>query len=418
VGITESTNDYAWDTIRRILVEEKGWSETEADDALYYLQSNNPTGLSQLELSNQNGAYPAYDKQLDALLAECEDYKVIQEQVKTICVNYLVLDPKINEYFCALGLGDTLAENADIIESAERMAAYFIKNYPQLIYNQLHGINELAAIQQIVNTLMLPQERVCLGMPIEDEAFFELLKFLEAEEMRIINDGVIEGYNEDSVYIEKDVDSGIYYILPQAVATDDVITIGIGHAIESNREAVKEYLMNCSQGYTESEIDDFLNGIDSYEDENGNYSRDELVSYLHSLPVSENLLAIPTTDAETLMREDYNAKMDVLVPYLEDSGYYFDITQIEAMGSVLYNGTSFEDPESVMYYYIRNDVEGAISVMHSVYGDNGEEPLDGAGSFRRRLMELNLFANGVIQYCSVEGVDDYCVDIGYNKEDN
>ena len=71
-----------------------------------------------------------------------------------------------------------------------------------------------------------------------------------------------------------------------------------------------------------------------------------------------------------------------------------------------------------MYYYIRNDVEGAISVMHSVYGDNGEEPLDGAGSFRRRLMELNLFANGVIQYCSVEGVDDYCVDIGYNKEDN
>ena len=47
VGTTESTNDYAWDTIRRILVEERGWSETEADAALYYLQYNNPTGLSQ-----------------------------------------------------------------------------------------------------------------------------------------------------------------------------------------------------------------------------------------------------------------------------------------------------------------------------------------------------------------------------------
>lgn len=82
VGTTESTNDYAWDTIRRILVEERGWSETEADAALYYLQYNNPTGLSQLESFNQNGAYPAYDRQLDYLLSECDKLRTREEFVQ------------------------------------------------------------------------------------------------------------------------------------------------------------------------------------------------------------------------------------------------------------------------------------------------------------------------------------------------
>lgn len=63
---------------------------------------------------------------------------------------------------------------------------------------------------------------------------------------------------------------------------------------------------------------------------------------------------------------------------------------MDGITSLVYNGNKANDPDSLLYYFLRKDKKGAMNILHKAvekgwYGSNE--------GLLRRLMEFNFFFN-------------------------
>ncbi len=84
---------------------------------------------------------------------------------------------------------------------------------------------------------------------------------------------------------------------------------------------------------------------------------------------------------------------------------------MDGITSLVYNGNRAYDPDSLLYYFLRKDKNGALDVLHKAidkgwYGSNG-------GLFRRRLMEFNIFFNNDYTFYDDSELDKLKKDIGF-----
>ena len=156
-------------------------------------------------------------------------------------------------------------------------------------------------------------------------------------------------------------------------ANDGYVTVGYGHAIQSGAGA-KKYGFNTGGKQAVSSV------ISSITKQLNNYK-----SY------KDNPAILTFQQAEDLLESDlvkYKTKASGLA---KKTGLAFSKNEMDGITSLVYNGNHAYDSDSLLYYFLRKDKNGAINVLHKAvkngwYGNN-------EGLLRRRLMEFNIFFN-------------------------
>lgn len=155
-------------------------------------------------------------------------------------------------------------------------------------------------------------------------------------------------------------------------ANDGYVTIGFGHAIQSEEDAQRYGFETCEKK-SNSEVNDSIKSqLDSYEE------------YL------SNPAILTFTEARRLLHEDVQEKRDIANIALANRGLDFSDNQIDGLTSVIYNGTNLNSENSFSYYLLREDAVGAMQILHKA---DEEGWYDEPGTLRRRLMEYNIFFN-------------------------
>lgn len=211
----------------------------------------------------------------------------------------------------------------------------------------------------------------------------QLLKLVQWLKFMEIGD-IYNASNENYIKI-----NGIYYIRPQN-ANDGYVTIGYGHAIQTNEDA-KKYGFNDVPGYqcfdfskehTSKEIAVFIDAYEAY------YNKSTLCPGILSQETATHILI-----------EDVKAAQETAISAIggisEKSKYTAD--ELNALTSVLYNGNYYTNPGSLSYFFIKSHgnytIADAVNIVESAEV-NGEYKKQGEGIFRRRLMEINIYYNG------------------------
>lgn len=105
----------------------------------------------------------------------------------------------------------------------------------------------------------------------------------------------------------------------------------------------------------------------------------------------DNPAILTFQEAEDLLKADlvdYQTQASVLA---KGTGLTFSQNEMDGITSLVYNGNRANDPDSLLYHFLRRDKKGAMNVLHKAvangwYGSND-------GLLRRRLMEFNFFFN-------------------------
>lgn len=199
-------------------------------------------------------------------------------------------------------------------------------------------------------------------------------------------------------------------------ANDGYITIGYGHAIQSNEEAEK-YGLDKIPGFEnfdfsiKNSIDDINNFIQAYEkyytkDEDQDKDDDDSVDARLSLE-----------DAELLLIKDLKEFRELTISVIggESEKTKYSKNQLDGITSILFNGNHYDDPDSLSYYFINQlTKEDSLSILHTAvengwYGDNE------TGILRRRLMEVNIYYNADYTFYDSDRTDELKEDTGYTK---
>ena len=196
----------------------------------------------------------------------------------------------------------------------------------------------------------------------------QLIKFFEIGDI----------YNINNNYI---VSEGKVIGIRLQNAKDGYLTIGYGHAIQSNQDAQK-YGLDKIPGYetfdfaikhSSAEIDALITACEKY--------------YTNSN--ERNMAELSLEEAEILMIDNLKEKRQLTYNVIDQQTSYTK-NQIDAITSVLYNGNDYTDPESMSYHLINQvSTSDTLSILETAvnmgwYGD---------GLLRRRLMEFNIYYN-------------------------
>lgn len=182
--------------------------------------------------------------------------------------------------------------------------------------------------------------------------------------------------------------NGIYYILPQN-AKDGYVTLGYGHAIQTNDDARKYGFFNVqgyqnfdfSEKHTSEEIDIFINAYKAY------YNTNTLCPGI----MSQETATLTLLDDLKLAQ----GRAITAIGGIAEKNKY-TANELNALTSILYNGNHYTSSGSLSYYLIKSNGNytqaDALNVVEQAE-TNGVYKSQGEGIFRRRLMEINIYYN-------------------------
>lgn len=84
---------------------------------------------------------------------------------------------------------------------------------------------------------------------------------------------------------------------------------------------------------------------------------------------------------------------------------------MDGITSLVYNGNHANDPDSLLYYFLRKDKTGAMNVLHKAV-DNGWYGSN-QGLLRRRLMEFNFFFNNDYNFYDSDNLEKLKKKVGF-----
>lgn len=156
-------------------------------------------------------------------------------------------------------------------------------------------------------------------------------------------------------------------------ASDGYVTIGFGHAIQSEEDAERYGFETWEKQINDNVNDSIKHQLETYGE---NLSNPAILTF---------------AEARRLLHEDVQKKRDIAIEVIENRGLDYSENQIDGITSNMYNGTKLDNEESFSYYLLRDDADGAMAILHKAVENNwygGQE-----GKLRRRLMEYNIFFN-------------------------
>lgn len=156
-------------------------------------------------------------------------------------------------------------------------------------------------------------------------------------------------------------------------ANDGFVTVGYGHCIQSDIDAQKYGFKSGSKQDVNTVTDVISKQLDSYESYKDNPA-------ILTFQVAEDLLIADLVDYQTKASNIASA-----------TGLTFSQNEMAGITSLVYNGNRVNDPDSLLYHFLRKDKNGAMDVLHKAV-DNGWYGSN-RGLLRRRLMEFNIFFN-------------------------
>jgi GH24 family phage-related lysozyme (muramidase) len=176
-------------------------------------------------------------------------------------------------------------------------------------------------------------------------------------------------------------------------SNDGYITVGYGHAIQSDEDAIKHGFKTGSKqtvSAVSNSITKQLAGYKSYKD---------------------NPAILTLQEAEDLLKADlvkYQTKASV---FAKETGLTFSQNEMDGITSLVYNGNRAYDPDSLLYHFLQKDKKGAMNVLQKAvengwYGSN-------EGLLRRRLMEFNIFFNNDYTFYDSNELEKLKNDVGF-----
>ncbi|MDL2302742.1 hypothetical protein LJC58_10405, partial [Lachnospiraceae bacterium OttesenSCG-928-D06] len=156
-------------------------------------------------------------------------------------------------------------------------------------------------------------------------------------------------------------------------ANDGYVTIGYGHAIQSDTDA-KKY------GFETGQIQPVSDVLTSISEQMNKYS-----SY------TQNPAILSLVSAEELLTQDLMSYRENATIFAEEMGRTYLDNEIDAMTSLVYNGNRAYDPDSLLYHFLRQNRTSSMNIIRKA--DSKGWYNDNPGLFRRRLMEFNIFFN-------------------------
>ncbi len=233
-------------------------------------------------------------------------------------------------------------------------------------------------------------------VPTENIRLIKLAQLIKCFEIGDINN--IANRN----YTTRDGDKLRVIIIQNA--QDGYVTIGYGHAIQSNADASKygfdvirlkpEFAnFDFSIAHSVSEIDKVIKEQEDYYDNAGQV----------------NPAQLPLEDAEILLLEELSVKRDAAIRAIGGSSLNYSKSMIDALTSVLYNGNDYTDPDSFSYNLINGSQNDALNILHKAEKNNWYND----GILRRRLMEFNIFYNDNYSFYDSNYLEQLKKDTGY-----
>ncbi len=271
---------------------------------------------------------------------------------------------------------------------------------------------------------------------------FKMLDLLKRLEIGDIDNPGNENYEYDEKLEEM--------VIGIQNAKDGYITIGYGHAIQTDDDAEK-YGLNALRSI--SGFETFKFSFEYSEDQinpNGDLPEEEIqrrkkeikdkrieeidkaieaLNEYYSKNGQRNPAKLTPFEAEQIMMEEVKKKYDFVVELIGD-GYIdkFSDDELNAITSVLYNGNKPKNKESLSYNFIHTHVpeegtevseekedlknkEDILNILHKAENNNWYDE----GLLRRRLMEVNVFCNGNYKFYDGNEFEQLKRDTGYWK---
>jgi GH24 family phage-related lysozyme (muramidase) len=156
-------------------------------------------------------------------------------------------------------------------------------------------------------------------------------------------------------------------------ANDGYVTMGYGHAIQSDDDAKKYGFETGSKQSVSAVINSITTQTKKY------------ASYL------ENPAILSSDEAEKILADDLISYRERATYFANETGELFSQNQMDAMTSLVYNGNKAYSLDSLLYYFLRRDKAEALNIIRKA--DSSGWYRDNLGLLRRRLMEFNIFFN-------------------------
>lgn len=128
-----------------------------------------------------------------------------------------------------------------------------------------------------------------------------------------------------------------------------------------------------------------------------------------------NPAVLSQDEAEELLKEELDKWYEEAESLCKKYNPAYTADQLNAVTCNIYNaGTKHkDDPDSLQYYLLRNDKEGAMDILHKAddnnwYGENG-------GLLRRRLLEYNIYFNGNYKFYDDSELEQLKSDTGFTQ---
>ena len=184
-------------------------------------------------------------------------------------------------------------------------------------------------------------------------------------------------------------------------ANDGYVTVGYGHAIQTEEDALK-------YGLSTWEKQSITNVKKSIEEQKAKYGTG-----------TSNPAVLTFDEAYELLERDVESKREQTYILLDSYGpndesdwaLTFEENELDAITSILFNSTGRTDPDTLLYYFLNHDAAGGLAILHKAedknwYGDN-------EGLLRRRLMEYNIFFNNDYEFYDSNRLEELKKDVGY-----
>lgn len=176
-------------------------------------------------------------------------------------------------------------------------------------------------------------------------------------------------------------------------SNDGYVTVGYGHAIQSDKDA-KKYGFEIGSKQNVSEVNDSISK--------------QLVNYNS---YTDNPAILTLEDAEALLADDLVKYTTKAYKLASETALSFSQNEMDGITSLVYNGNHANDPDSLLYYFLRKDKTGAMNVLHKTV-DNGWYGSN-QGLLRRRLMEFNFFFNNDYNFYDSDNLEKLKKKVGF-----
>lgn len=240
-------------------------------------------------------------------------------------------------------------------------------------------------------------------IPTEHIEFLKLAQLIKCLEIGNIKNSKNGNYKKD--------ENGKILAIKMQNANDGYVTIGYGHAIQSNEDASK-------YGF------DVIRSIDRFKD--FDFSKRNSVEDIDAVIKAQqayydsnnqtNPAELSLENAELLLLEEIEVKRGITMSALEElevDASQFSKNEIDAITSTLYNGNDYMDEESLSNNLIKGSKQDSLNIIKTAVEKGWYAH---RGLLRRRLMEFNMFYNNDYTFYDDNELEQLKKDTGYTSE--